>query len=36
MGEARRKFDRESREGAIRLVRETGKPIAGSHSTVRY
>jgi transposase len=28
MGEARRKFERDFREGAVRLVRETGKPIA--------
>jgi len=26
--EARRKFDRDFREGAVRLVRETGKPVA--------
>src|SRR5215472_12653747 len=28
MGEARRKFDADFREGAVRLARETGKPIA--------
>jgi len=28
MGETRRKFGKDFREGAVRLVRETGKPIA--------
>ena len=28
MAESRRRFDRDLREGAVRLVRETGKPIA--------
>ena len=28
MGETCRKFDADFREGAVRLVRETGKPIA--------
>jgi hypothetical protein len=28
MAETRRKFDQDFREGAERLVRETGKPIA--------
>jgi hypothetical protein len=28
MAETRRKFDADFKEGAIRLVRETGRPIA--------
>jgi transposase len=28
MAETRRKFDRDFKQGAVRLVRETGKPIA--------
>jgi len=28
MAESRRKFDRDFREGAVRIVRETGKPVA--------
>ena len=28
MAESRRKFDQDFREGAVRIVRETGKPVA--------
>jgi transposase len=28
MSESRRRFDRDFKEGAVRLVRETGQPIA--------
>jgi transposase-like protein len=28
MGETRRKFDQDFKEGAVRLVRETGRPVA--------
>jgi transposase len=28
MAETRRKFDADFKEGAVRLVRETGKPVA--------
>jgi transposase len=28
MAESRRKFDEDFKEGAVRLVRETGRPIA--------
>ena len=28
MAETRRKFDEDFKEGAVRLVRETGKPVA--------
>jgi len=28
MAETRRQFNREFREGAVRIMRETGKPIA--------
>ena len=27
MAETRRKFDRDFKEGAVRLVRETGRPV---------
>ena len=30
MAETRRKFDRDFKEGAVRLVRETGRPIAAA------
>ncbi len=30
MPEVRKKYDREFREGAVRIVEETGKPIAQS------
>jgi transposase len=30
MPEKRRKFDAEFREGAVRLVRDTGRPVAES------
>jgi hypothetical protein len=33
MAEARRKFDLDFREGEVRLVRETGRPIAQNPST---
>jgi transposase len=28
MGESRRRFDQDFREGAVRIVREAGKPVA--------
>jgi transposase len=28
VGETRRKFDQDFRDGAVRIVRETGKPVA--------
>ena len=28
MAESRRKFDQDFKEGAVRIVRETGKPVA--------
>jgi transposase len=34
MAETRRKFDQDFKEGAVRLVRETGRPI-GQHQVVQ-
>jgi len=33
MPERRKKYDREFREGAVRIVEETNKPIAQSRAT---
>jgi hypothetical protein len=33
MAETRRKFDLDFKEGAVRLVRETGRPIPPAHAT---
>ncbi len=35
MGETRRKFDQDFKEGAVRLVRETSRPIAQVAKDVR-
>ena len=35
MAEARRKFDEDFKQGAVRLVRETGKPIAQGRPRAR-
>ncbi len=35
MGETRRKFDQDFREGAVWLVREIGKPLAQDHEVAR-
>jgi hypothetical protein len=36
MAETRRKFDQDFKEGAVRLVRETGRPIAQVATGPRY
>jgi transposase-like protein len=35
MADSRRKFDEDSKQGAVRLVHGTGKPIAQVRSRVR-